>query len=555
MNQGAALHEGDITASSIWKELESHHQQTSTVHMRDLFDADPNRFDRYAMLFKDFLIDFSKHRITDDTLPLLRRLANEAGVETLRDAMFAGERINTSENRAVLHVALRNRSNRPILVDGQDVMPEVNAVLEQMRTFCDAVRGGTWRGFSGKRITDIVNIGIGGSDLGPVMVTEALRPYISDDLQPHFVSNVDSTHIAETLKSLDPETTLFLIASKTFTTQETLTNAHAARDWFMAVAGDDSHVAKHFVALSTNQAEVEKFGIDPANMFRFWDWVGGRYSFWSAIGLSIAVSIGFDRFEELLQGAHEMDEHFRTAPIEENIPMTMGLIGVWYNNFYGCQTQAILPYDQYMHRFPAYFQQGDMESNGKHVDRQGNHIHCQTGPVIWGEPGTNGQHAFYQLIHQGTKIIPCDFIAPIHTHNPIGEQHRILLSNFFAQPEALMKGKTESEIVDELTAGGMDDADARTLAPYKVMEGNRPSTSILFRTLDPKTLGSLVALYEHKIFTMGAVWNINSFDQWGVELGKVLARAILPELEGDKSISSHDSSTNGLINYYKTNQA
>ena len=494
MNQGAALHEGDITASSIWKELESHHQQTSTVHMRDLFDADPNRFDRYAMLFKGFLIDFSKHRITDDTLPLLRRLANEAGVETLRDAMFAGERINTSENRAVLHVALRNRSNRPILVDGQDVMPEVNAVLEQMRTFCDAVRGGTWRGFSGKRITDIVNIGIGGSDLGPVMVTEALRPYISDDLQPHFVSNVDSTHIAETLKSLDPETTLFLIASKTFTTQETLTNAHAARDWFMAVAGDDSHVAKHFVALSTNQAEVEKFGIDPANMFRFWDWVGGRYSFWSAIGLSIAVSIGFDRFEELLQGAHEMDEHFRTAPIEENIPMTMGLIGVWYNNFYGCQTQAILPYDQYMHRFPAYFQQGDMESNGKHVDRQGNHIHCQTGPVIWGEPGTNGQHAFYQLIHQGTKIIPCDFIAPIHTHNPIGEQHRILLSNFFAQPEALMKGKTESEIVDELTAGGMDDADARTLAPYKVMEGNRPSTSILFGTLDPKTLGSLVAL-------------------------------------------------------------
>ncbi|MDG2094069.1 MAG: glucose-6-phosphate isomerase [Phycisphaerales bacterium] len=555
MNQGAALHEGDITASSIWKELESHHQQTSTVHMRDLFDADPNRFDRYAMRFKDFLIDFSKHRITDDTLPLLRRLANQAGVETLRDAMFAGERINTSENRAVLHVALRNRSNRPILVDGQDVMPEVNAVLEQMRTFCDAVRGGTWRGFSGKRITDIVNIGIGGSDLGPVMVTEALRPYISDDLQPHFVSNVDSTHIAETLKSLDPETTLFLIASKTFTTQETLTNAHAARDWFMAVAGDDSHVAKHFVALSTNQAEVEKFGIDPANMFRFWDWVGGRYSFWSAIGLSIAVSIGFDRFEELLQGAHEMDEHFRTAPIEENIPMTMGLIGVWYNNFYGCQTQAILPYDQYMHRFPAYFQQGDMESNGKHVDRQGNHIHCQTGPVIWGEPGTNGQHAFYQLIHQGTKIIPCDFIAPIHTHNPIGEQHRILLSNFFAQPEALMKGKTESEIVDELTAGGMDDADARTLAPYKVMEGNRPSTSILFGTLDPKTLGSLVALYEHKIFTMGAVWNINSFDQWGVELGKVLARAILPELEGDKSISSHDSSTNGLINYYKTNQA
>lgn len=555
MTHDTAPHEGDITKSPVWNELESHHQKTSTLHMRDLFEAQPDRFDRFSMHFSDFLIDFSKHRITDDTLPLLRRLAQEAGVETLRDAMFAGERINTSEDRAVLHVALRNRSNRPILVDGRDVMPDVNAVLEQMRTFCDAVRGGTWRGFSGKQITDVVNIGIGGSDLGPVMVTEALKPYVSSELQPHFVSNVDSTHIAETLKSLDPETTLFLIASKTFTTQETLTNAHAARDWFLAVAGDEAHVAKHFVALSTNQAEVEKFGIDPVNMFRFWDWVGGRYSFWSAIGLSIAVSIGFDRFEELLQGAHEMDEHFRTAPIEENIPITMGLLGVWYNDFYGCQTQAILPYDQYMHRFPAYFQQGDMESNGKHVDRQGNHIHCQTGPIIWGEPGTNGQHAFYQLIHQGTKIIPCDFIAPIHTHNPIGDQHRILLSNFFAQPEALMKGKTREEIIDELTSSGIDESEAKRLAPYKVMEGNRPSTSILFKTLDPKTLGSLVALYEHKIFTMGAVWNINSFDQWGVELGKVLAKAILPELEGDEAIGSHDSSTNGLINYYKTNQA
>ena len=554
MSQSATLHQGDITSAAVWKELGSHYEKTSSLHMRDLFDSDPERFDRYSMTFNDFLVDFSKHRITDETLPLLRNLAKEAGVEHLRDAMFAGERINTSENRAVLHVALRNRSNRPILVDGQDVMPEVNAVLEQMRTFCDAVRGGTWRGFSGKQITDIVNIGIGGSDLGPVMVTEALRPYISKDLQPHFVSNVDSTHLAETLKNLNPETTLFLIASKTFTTQETLTNAHAARDWFLAVAGDQDHVAKHFVALSTNQKEVERFGIDPANMFRFWDWVGGRYSFWSAIGLSVAVSIGFDRFEELLQGAHEMDEHFRTTPLEKNIPATMGLIGVWYNNFYGCQTQAILPYDQYMHRFPAYFQQGDMESNGKHVDRQGNHVHCQTGPIIWGEPGTNGQHAFYQLIHQGTKIIPCDFIAPVHTHNPIGEQHRILLSNFFAQPEALMKGKTKNEIIAELTAGGMDKAQAERLAPYKVMEGNRPSTSILFKTLDPKTLGSLVALYEHKIFTMGAIWNINSFDQWGVELGKVLARAILPELDDEKQVSTHDSSTNGLINYYKENQ-
>ncbi|MDG2422718.1 MAG: glucose-6-phosphate isomerase [Phycisphaerales bacterium] len=555
MTQGTTLHTGDITTAASWAALKKHHAETSSLHMRDLFEADPERFDRYSMRFKDFLLDFSKHRLTDDTLPLLRTLAKEAGVEALRDAMFAGEHINTSENRAVLHVALRNRSDRPILVDGQDVMPEVNSVLEQMRTFCDAVRGGTWRGFSGKQITDVVNIGIGGSDLGPVMVTESLRSYISRDLQPHFVSNVDSTHIAETLKHLDPETTLFLIASKTFTTQETLTNAHAARDWFLDVARDEAHVAKHFVALSTNQSEVEKFGIDPANMFRFWDWVGGRYSFWSAIGLSIAVSIGFDRFEELLQGAHEMDEHFRTTPLEDNIPATMGLIGVWYNNFYGCQTQAILPYDQYMHRFPAYFQQGDMESNGKHVDRQGNHVNCQTGPIIWGEPGTNGQHAFYQLIHQGTKIIPCDFIAPIHTHNPVGEQHRILLSNFFAQPEALMKGKTADEVSAALSSAGMDPAAVKALTPFKVMEGNHPSTSILFKTLDPKSLGTLTALYEHKIFTMGAIWNINSFDQWGVELGKVLARAILPELPGTDQVSTHDSSTNGLINYYKSNQS
>ncbi|MCH2132732.1 MAG: glucose-6-phosphate isomerase [Phycisphaerales bacterium] len=549
------LHTGDITTAPAWSALQKHYDETKSVHMRSLFESDPGRFDRFSMTFNDMLVDFSKHRITEDTLGLLRQLASEAGVEALRDAMFNGEKINTSEKRAVLHVALRNRSNRPIMVDGQDVMPEVNSVLEQMRSFCDAVRGGTWRGFSGKQITDIVNIGIGGSDLGPVMVTESLKPYGRDDLQPHFVSNVDSTHIAETLKHLDPETTMFLVASKTFTTQETLTNAHAARDWFLAVAGDDAHVAKHFVALSTNQAEVEKFGIDPANMFRFWDWVGGRYSFWSAIGLSIALTIGFDRFEELLQGAHEMDEHFRTTPLEDNIPATMGLIGVWYNNFYGCQTQAILPYDQYMHRFPAYFQQGDMESNGKHVDRQGHHVHCSTGPIIWGEPGTNGQHAFYQLIHQGTKIVPCDFIAPIHTHNPIGEQHRILLSNFFAQPEALMRGKTAKEIEAELTASGLSPADAKALTPYKVMEGNHPSTSIMFRTLDPRTLGSLTALYEHKIFTMGAIWNINSFDQWGVELGKKLARAILPELEGTDHVATHDSSTNGLINHYKTHQS
>ncbi len=554
MSSPATAHPHDITRSPAWADLQHHYEETKSLHMRDLFEADPDRFQTFSMTFNDFLVDFSKHRVTGTTLELLRTLARTADVEGLRDAMFAGEKINTSEKRAVLHVALRNRSNRPIQVDGRDVMPEVNATLEHMRSFSDAVRGGTWRGFTGKQITDIVNIGIGGSDLGPVMVTESLRPYIGEDLQPHFVSNVDSTHISETLKHLDPETTLFTIASKTFTTQETLTNAHTARDWFLSMAQDDRHVAKHFVALSSNQAEVEKFGIDPHNMFSFWDWVGGRYSLWSAIGLSIALSIGFDRFEELLQGAHEMDEHFRTTPLENNLPATMGLIGVWYNNFYGCQTQAILPYDQYMHRFPAYFQQGDMESNGKHVDRQGRPVSCQTGPILWGEPGTNGQHAFYQLIHQGTKIVPCDFIAPVHTHNPVGDQHRILLSNFFAQPEALMKGKTEAEVRSELIGSGMSAPEAEALAPFKVMEGNHPSTSIMFRTLDPKTLGSLTALYEHKIFTMGAIWNINSFDQWGVELGKVLARAILPELGDDQPVSSHDSSTSGLINYYKRHQ-
>jgi glucose-6-phosphate isomerase len=465
--------------------------------------------------------------------------------------MFNGEKINITENRAVLHIALRNRSNRPIIVDGADVMPEVNAVLQHMKTFSDAIRSGQWTGYTGKRITDVVNIGIGGSDLGPVMVTEALKPYAQEGLNVHFVSNIDGTHMAETIKRLNPETTLFIVASKTFTTQETLTNAHTAKDWFLAQAKQEAHVAKHFVALSTNAKEVSNFGIDTHNMFEFWDWVGGRYSLWSAIGLPIAIAIGFTNFEELLTGGHEMDEHFRTAPLEHNLPATLGLLGIWYNNFFGAQTQAILPYDQYMHRFAAYFQQGDMESNGKHINRNGEPVDISTGPIIWGEPGTNGQHAFYQLIHQGTKLIPCDFIAPIQTHNPIGHHHPILLSNFFAQTEALMKGKTADEVRDELTHAGLRGEALEHLVPHKLFAGNKPTSSILVSQITPRTLGHLVALYEHKIFTQGVIWNINSFDQWGVELGKQLATAILPELDGPEEVTSHDSSTNGLINYYK----
>ena len=451
----------------------------------------------------------------------------------------------------MLHIALRNRSNRPIMVDGADVMPEVNAVLQHMKSFSDAIRSGQWTGYTGKRITDVVNIGIGGSDLGPVMVTEALKPYAQEGLNVHFVSNIDGTHIAETIKRLNPETTLFIVASKTFTTQETLTNAHTAKDWFLAQARQEAHVAKHFVALSTNAKEVSNFGIDTHNMFEFWDWVGGRYSLWSAIGLSIAIAIGFNNFEELLTGGHEMDEHFRTAPLEQNLPATLGLLGIWYNNFFGAQTQAILPYDQYMHRFAAYFQQGDMESNGKHINRDGEVVDVSTGPIIWGEPGTNGQHAFYQLIHQGTKLIPCDFIAPIKTHNPIGHHHPILLSNFFAQTEALMKGKTEDEVRDELTHAGLRGEALEQLVPHKLFAGNKPTNSIMVSQITPRTLGRLVALYEHKIFTQGVIWNINSFDQWGVELGKQLATAILPELDGPEEVTSHDSSTNGLINHYK----
>jgi glucose-6-phosphate isomerase len=541
----------NVTQSPAWKALDAHHQEIEKRHMRDLFKEDPARFDKFHLSFNDILLDFSKNRITDQTLALLLNLAKASDVQGWAKRMFSGEKINITEDRAVLHVALRNRSNTPILVDGKDVMPEVNAVLAHMRQFTEAIRSGSWKGYTGKPITDVVNIGIGGSDLGPVMATEALKPYGKPGLRVHFVSNIDGTHIAETFKLIQPDTTVWIVASKTFTTQETITNATTAKEWFLKAAKDPAHVAKHFVALSTNEKEVTKFGIDKQNMFAFWDWVGGRYSLWSAIGLSIAVFIGMDNFEQLLAGGHAMDQHFLNTPPEKNLPMTLGLIGLWYNNFFGAQTQAILPYDQYMHRFAAYFQQGDMESDGKGVDRQGKPIDCQTGPIIWGEPGTNGQHAFYQLIHQGTKIIPCDFLAPIETQNPLGKHHDILLSNFFAQTEALMKGKTADEARAELQSSGMTGPALDALVPHKVFLGNRPTNSIMFKKLTPFTLGSLIALYEHKIFTQGIIWNINSFDQWGVELGKQLAKAILPELEKPGKIASHDSSTNGLINHYK----
>jgi glucose-6-phosphate isomerase len=542
------------TTLPAWQQLQAHFDEIRSTTLRTLFADDPQRFSRFSRTFHDILLDFSKNRITETTFSLLLDLARQAGLSAAINSMFTGQKINTTENRAVLHVALRNRSNRPILVDSRDVMPEVNAVLAHMRSFSDGVRRGSWKGFTGKTITDIVNIGIGGSDLGPVMVTEALKPYAKRDLRVHFVSNIDGTHLAETLRVIDPETTLFIVASKTFTTQETITNAMSARAWFLASAKDVKHVAKHFVALSTNEAEVRKFGIDPSNMFGFWDWVGGRYSLWSAIGLSIMLSIGPEHFDELLDGAHRMDEHFRTAPLDQNLPVILGVLGVWYNNFFGAQSQAILPYDQYLHRFAAYFQQGDMESNGKSVTKQGLPCEWSTGPVIWGEPGTNGQHAFYQLIHQGTKLIPCDFLAPIQTQNPLGEHHKILLSNFFAQTEALMKGKTPEEVRAELANSRLSPQEIESLVPQKTFAGNKPTNSILFKKLDPRTLGSLIAMYEHKIFTQGVIWGINSFDQWGVELGKQLAKAILPELEGSADVTTHDSSTNGLIGYYKTHR-
>ncbi len=539
------------TQSRRWSKLQDHHRNIKDVEMKDLFASDPERFNRFHIQFKDILVDYSKNRITDETIKLLLDLADEAGVEKAVKNMFTGEKINETENRAVLHVALRNRKNSPIYVEGQDVMPQVNTVLQKMEVFSKKIRSGEWKGYTGDRITDIVNIGIGGSDLGPVMVTEALRPYADKALSVHFVSNIDGTHLTEVLKKLNPATTLFMIASKTFTTQETMTNAFSARDWFLKQAGDSAHVARHFVALSTNVTKVEEFGIDTDNMFEFWDWVGGRYSLWSAIGLSIACYIGFDNFAELLEGAHEMDQHFLETPFDDNIPVILALIGIWYNNFFDAATEAILPYDQYLHRFPAYFQQGNMESNGKSTDRAGQKVDYQTGPIIWGEPGTNGQHAFYQLIHQGTKMIPADFLAPAVSHNPIGEHHNILLSNFFAQTEALMNGKTKAEVVTELKNQGKSDEEIAKLTPHKVFEGNKPTNSVLFKKLTPRVLGSLIAMYEHKIFVQGVIWNIFSFDQWGVELGKQLANRILPEIKDDARVISHDASTNGLINAFK----
>ncbi|UIP27706.1 glucose-6-phosphate isomerase [Photobacterium sp. TLY01] len=539
------------TQTTAWQALTAHFEQAQDFQLSELFAKDASRFETFSAAFgNDILLDYSKNLITEDTLAKLFDLAEQTELKTAIAAMFSGEKINRTEDRAVLHVALRNRSNTPVLVDGEDVMPHVNAVLAKMKQFSDRIISGDWKGYTGEAITDVVNIGIGGSDLGPYMVSEALAPY-KTRLNLHFVSNVDGTHIAETLKGLNPATTLFLVASKTFTTQETMTNAHSARDWFLAEAQDQAHVAKHFAALSTNADAVSAFGIDTANMFEFWDWVGGRYSLWSAIGLSICLAVGYERFEELLAGAHAMDQHFAQAPLSENLPVILALIGLWYNNFFGAESEAILPYDQYMHRFAAYFQQGNMESNGKYVDRGGNPVDYQTGPIIWGEPGTNGQHAFYQLIHQGTKLIPCDFIAPAISHNQLGDHHPKLMANFFAQTEALAFGKTRAQVEAEFAAAGKTPEEAAELVPFKVFEGNRPTNSILVKQVTPYTLGALIAMYEHKIFTQGVIWNIYSFDQWGVELGKQLANQILPELADNAPVSSHDSSTNGLINTFK----
>ncbi|MGX9419506.1 glucose-6-phosphate isomerase [Vibrio sp. WJH972] len=539
------------TETQAWKALTQHFESVKDTDLKSLFNQDAQRFDKFSTRFgDDILVDYSKNFINEETMSLLFKLAEETEVSSAIKAMFSGEKINITESRSVLHVALRNRSNTPILVDGKDVMPDVNAVLDKMKVFSERVISGEWKGYTGEAITDIVNIGIGGSDLGPFMVTEALKPY-KTRLNLHFVSNVDGTHIAEVLKKVNPATTMFLVASKTFTTQETMTNAHTARTWFLNEAKDESQVAKHFVALSTNAQAVSEFGIDTDNMFEFWDWVGGRYSLWSAIGLSIILGVGFDNFVELLTGAHEVDNHFSTTPFEKNIPVILALIGIWYNNFYGAESEAILPYDQYMHRFAAYFQQGNMESNGKFVDRDGSAVDYQTGPIIWGEPGTNGQHAFYQLIHQGTKLIPCDFIAPAITHNPTGDHHEKLMSNFFAQTGALAFGKTKEQVEAEFVAAGKTKEEVASLVPFKVFEGNRPTNSILVKQITPRTLGNLLATYEHKIFTQGVIWNIFTFDQWGVELGKQLANQILPELGDDKAIDSHDSSTNGLINAFK----
>jgi glucose-6-phosphate isomerase len=540
------------TTTQAWFVLKKHfEEEMNRKQMKDLFAADPNRFDTYSIKKDGVLFDYSKNIISDKTIQLLFQLAKECGLDKAIDAQFSGKAINETENRAVLHTALRNFSGQPVLLDGKDLMPGIQKVLQQMKTFCNKIHQGEHKGYTGKKITTIVNIGIGGSDLGPVMVTEALKPYWVDGIQTYFVSNVDGTHIAETLKKVNAEETLFLIASKTFTTQETMTNAHTARTWFLEHAKEETHIATHFVALSTNEKLVNAFGIDSQNMFEFWDWVGGRYSLWSAIGLSIALTIGYDNFEELLKGANEADVHFKTTPFEKNMPVIMALLGIWYTNFFGAQSEAILPYDQYLHRFAAYFQQGNMESNGKYVDRNGTTVNYATGPVIWGEPGTNGQHAFYQLIHQGTLVIPCDFIAPAKSHNPIGDHHDKLLSNYFAQTEALLNGKNEKTVAEELKEAGKSEAEIESLAPFKVFAGNKPTNSFLVEKITPYTLGFLIALYEQKIFTQGVIWNIYSFDQWGVELGKQLANQILPELNHNEPVTGHDSSTNGLINQYK----
>ena len=535
-----------------WKKLEEHFAVMQKRHLKTLFAEDPERFAKFSLKLEDILVDFSKNIIDEQTVALLLELAKETALPEAIEKMFTGDKINVLEDRAVLHTALRNRSNTPVFVDGRDVMPEINEVLKQVKSFSEKISSGEWKGYSGKPIKYLVNIGIGGSDLGPYMVTEALKPYQYPHIEAHFVSNIDGSQLVETLKKVDPETTLFLIASKTFTTQETMTNAESAKKWFLEFAPSEADVAKHFVAISTNLEEVKKFGIAAENMFVFWDWVGGRYSLWSSIGLSIACAIGYDNFIQLLEGAHAMDNHFRKEPLEKNIPVILALIGIWYVNFFGAQSEAIFPYNQYLHRFAAYLQQGNMESNGKTVGRNGAKVTYPTGPIIWGEPGTNGQHAFYQLIHQGTPLIPCDFLAPANSHNPIGNHHSILLSNFFAQTEALMNGKTLEEVETELKNEGLTADEIKQLAPFKVFTGNKPTNSILFRKLAPRTLGSLIAMYEHKIFVQGVIWNIFSFDQWGVELGKQLAKKVLPELENDEEITSHDASTNGLINAYKT---
>uniref|UniRef100_T1E2J5 Glucose-6-phosphate isomerase n=1 Tax=Psorophora albipes TaxID=869069 RepID=T1E2J5_9DIPT len=548
-----------LSQDPVYQQIQNYFKENgASINIKKIFQEDDIRFDKFSLKLStpedgDILLDYSKNRITDDAWNMLLELAESRDVVKTRNDMFNGERINITENRAVLHVALRNRSNKPILVDGKDVMPEVNAVLAHMKEFTEQILSGVWRGYTNKKISDVVNIGIGGSDLGPLMVSEALKAY-NTGIRSHFVSNVDGTHIAETLKKLDPETTLFIIASKTFTTQETITNATAAKNWFLERCSEKEHVAKHFVALSTNKEKVAAFGIDTKNMFEFWDWVGGRYSLWSAIGLSISLAIGFDNFEKLLEGAHYMDNHFLTAPLNENAPVILALMGIWYSNFFGAETHALLPYDQYLHRFAAYFQQGDMESNGKGVTKAGERVDFATGPIVWGEPGTNGQHAFYQLIHQGTRLIPCDFIAPVITHNPVenGAMHKILLANYLAQTEALMMGKTEDQARGELEKAGMSGEQLEKLLPHKVFTGNRPTNSILVKKVTPFTLGALIAMYEHKIFTQGVIWDVNSFDQWGVELGKQLAKAIEADLVNSNKITSHDSSTNGLINFIKT---